>query len=82
MEAGRGTTVQPPFGGIDPGECTGEFMTLVRRIARTMKRRLPGAVGRDDLLRLGLLGLLQAAQHSTVHVSDSGISLGCEFVAQ
>lgn len=38
-------------------------MPLVRRMARIMKRRLPGVVDRDDLVQLGLLGLVQAAQH-------------------
>jgi RNA polymerase sigma factor for flagellar operon FliA len=61
MEATRGTKVQP-LGGIDPEECTREFMPLVRRMARIMKRRLPCVVGQDDLVQFGLLGLLQAAQ--------------------
>lgn len=62
MEASRGATVQPPPGGIDPEECTREFMPLVRRMAHSMKRRLPGVVDQEDLVQLGLLGLLQAAQ--------------------
>jgi RNA polymerase sigma factor FliA len=62
MEASRGATVQPPLGGIDPEECTREFTPLVRRMAHSMKRRLPGVVDQDDLVQSGLLGLLQAAQ--------------------
>ena len=62
MEASRGATVQSPLGGIDPEECTREFMPLVRRMAHIMQRRLPGVVDQDDLVQLGLLGLLQAAQ--------------------
>jgi RNA polymerase sigma factor FliA len=37
-------------------------MPLVRRMALSMKRRLPGVVDQDDLVQLGLLGLLQAAE--------------------
>jgi RNA polymerase sigma factor FliA len=62
MEASRGAPVQPPLGGIDPEECTREFTPLVRRMAHSMKRRLPGVVDQDDLVQSGLLGLLQAAQ--------------------
>jgi RNA polymerase sigma factor for flagellar operon FliA len=62
MEASQGATAQLPLGGIDPEECTREFMPLVRRMAHSMKRRLPGAVDQDDLVQFGLLGLLQAAQ--------------------
>jgi RNA polymerase sigma factor for flagellar operon FliA len=62
MEASRGATVRPPLGGIDPEECTREFIPLVRRVAHSMKRRLPAVVDQDDLVQLGLLGLLQAAQ--------------------
>src|SRR5277367_2434716 len=62
MEANRAAKFQPPLGGIDPEECTREFMPLVKRMAHSMKRRLPGVVDQDDLVQLGLLGLLQAAQ--------------------
>ena len=62
MEASREATVQPPLGGIDAEECAREFTPLVKRMAHSMKRQLPGVVDQDDLVQLGLLGLLQAAQ--------------------
>jgi RNA polymerase sigma factor for flagellar operon FliA len=62
METSRGATVQSPLGGIDPEEYTRELMPLVRRMARSMQRRLPGVVDQDDLVQLGLLGLLHAAE--------------------
>jgi RNA polymerase sigma factor for flagellar operon FliA len=63
MEAIREATVRPSRGGFDPEESIVEFMPLVRRMARIMKRRLPGVVAEDDLVQSGLLGLLEAAKH-------------------
>jgi len=35
---------------------------LVRRIARQMRRRMPGSVDIDDVIQSGMVGLLEAAQ--------------------
>jgi RNA polymerase sigma factor FliA len=64
MEASRGATVQPPLGGIDPEECTREFMPLVRRMAHSMQCRLLAAVSELSkrerrMLKLRLNGSLE-----------------------
>lgn len=62
MEASRGAKAKPPRCGIDPEECTREFMPLVRHLAQKMQRRLLGMADQNDLVQSGLLGLLQAAR--------------------
>jgi RNA polymerase sigma factor for flagellar operon FliA len=47
---------------IDVEECVREMLPIIRNCARRLMRRLPSSVDEEDLMQLGLLGLLQAAQ--------------------
>lgn len=47
-------------GVIDKQQHLAEFAPLVKRIAHHMMSRLPGSVEADDLIQVGMMGLMDA----------------------
>lgn len=49
--------------GQDKEQCIVQFAPLVKRIAYHMMARLPASVQVDDLIQVGMMGLLDAANN-------------------
>lgn len=47
---------------IDPEQCARQYAPLVKQIARYVSRAMPRSVDLNDLIQLGMMGLLEAAK--------------------
>jgi len=54
--------VAPPELHADPEQCARQFAPLVRQIARYVTRAMPRSVDINDLIQLGMMGLMEAAR--------------------
>lgn len=52
-----------PKAGLDKEQCLTQFAPLVKRIAYHLMARLPASVQVDDLIQVGMIGLLDAANN-------------------
>lgn len=52
-----------PKAGLDKEQCLTQFAPLVKRIAYHLMVRLPASVQVDDLIQVGMIGLLDAASN-------------------